>query len=257
LHQDQGLLLAQIPDLDRKASPTVSEKWMDGRIINQALSIKLVFGLGIGLVIGAILPYLFGKVSRPESRVTELPAWTSTGNSTAITSQTVAPTWPTSATAPSGATAPPQTPPAPPPAIVSPQTPHIGDARPTALAEPAWPAPRSSGARMPITMPSSAPNNYMNVNPAMAGTNPPDNRGGYRDFDRPMDSRSFQADSRNDPAAQYRNTDQRYAYPPATSPGSPAMPSGTPGAVGSYREPPTSEPGVARFDGMIANPPIR
>jgi len=255
LHEDQGLLLAQIPNLDPKVNPKVSEKRIDGRIISQALSIKLVFGVGIGLVIGSILPFLFGRVNRPEARVTELPAWTTGGGSTAVTSQTTAPTWPSLATAPSGGTAPPQTPSAPPPAIVSPQAPQIGDARPNALAEPAWPAPRSSGALAPARTPSSATSNY--VNPPVAGTNPLDNRGAYREFDRRTDWPNTQADSRNDPAAQYRSNDTRYAYPPATPPGGTTIPPGTSGPGASYREPPISEPGVARFEGTIASPPIR
>ena len=181
LHQDQGLLLAQIPDLGSKASPPPPEKWLDGRIISQALSMKLVFGVGIGLLIGAILPFLFGKVSRPESTITELPAWTSSGSSTGNTSQTTAPTWPTSAT-PSAISVPGQTQPVLTPAIVAPQVPQVGDTRPTALTEPAWPQPRSSGAPAPAITPSPAPNNY--INPPVASTNPLDNRGNYRGLDR-------------------------------------------------------------------------
>jgi hypothetical protein len=287
LHQGQGLLLAQIPDLDPVVPLTASEKWIDGRIISQALSIKLVFGVGIGLVIGAILPFVFGKVSRHEAPVTELPAWATSGGSTGNTSQTNAPTWPTSATPPAAATFQSQISRAPAPSILSPQAPQAGDTRPMALTEPAWPQPRSSASPAPVITPLPAPNNLLD--PPLVSTNPLDNRGNYRGFDRATDPRNSQADSRSDPAAQYRGNDTRYDnhgnaietaparrdvpasgyardtrydnvtnnYPPPTGPGSPLMPSGTSGPSASYREPPTSEPGVARFDGTIATPPIR
>jgi len=244
---------------------------------------KLVFGVGIGLVIGAILPFLFGKVSRPELPVTELPAWASSGSSTGNTSQTTAPTWPGSVATSSAVTAPGQTPPVLAPAIVAPHVPQVGDTRPTALTEPAWPQPRSSGASAPSITPLPAPNNY--INPPVASTNPLDNRG----LDRRTDSQNMQADNRNDPAALYRNNDARYdyrgnvvetaparrdvsangyvrdnrydnvgnAYPPATGSGSPLMPSAAAGPGANYREPPISEAGVARFDGTIAPPPAR
>ena len=287
LHEDQGLLLAQIPDLDPKTTPMAPGKRFDGRIISQALSVKLVFGVGIGLVIGAILPYLFGKVSRPEAHVTELPAWASNGGSTGNTSQTTAPTWPGAVTAPSAATVSPPTSPVVAPAIVPPQAPQFGDNRPMALTEPAWPQPRTSGTPMPVATPSPAASNY--INPPVANVNSADNRGSYRGFDRAVDPRNLQADNRNDPAAQYRNNDTRYdyrgnsaetasahrdvpanglvrdtrydnvsnGYPPATSQGSPLMPSGTPGPTANYREPPISDPGVARFDGTINTPPYQ
>src|SRR5271166_3072100 len=71
LHRDQGLLLAQIPDLNPTTVANVPKKRVDGRIISQALSIKLVFGVGVGLLIGAILPFIFGKASRPDTAVKE------------------------------------------------------------------------------------------------------------------------------------------------------------------------------------------
>jgi hypothetical protein len=118
--------------------------------------------------------------------------------------------------------------------------------------------------------------------------NPPDNRGAYRSFERPVNPQTLQADNRNDPAAQYRNSDPRYDYPdnpidnppirrdvPASGysraprydnpgsnypapagPGSPLMPSGIPNPTSTYRDQ-TLEPGVARFDGTIATPPVR
>ncbi len=284
-HQDQGLLLAQIPNLDPITTPDVSGKRVEGRIISQALSIKLVFGVGIGLLVGAIL---FGKASRPSPTVTELPAWSSNGGSARIaenTSQTRAPTWPSSP-ASAVAAVPPQTPPAPAPAVLLPQPPQVGDVRPTALTEPSWLPPRPAVASATTVTPSPAPSNY--VDPPITNTNLPDNRTGYRGFDHPLDPRTLQADNRNDAAAQYRNNDVRYdyrgnaidasairrdlpaggysrdprydtgsTYPPATSPGSPLMPSGVQGPLSTYRDPQPPEPGVARFDGTIATPPVR
>ncbi len=311
LHQDQGPLLAQIPDLDPKATPKVPEKRFDGRIISQALSFKLIFGVGLGLVIGAILPFIFGKASRPGSEVNELPAWHSNGGSRGTidnTSQTLAPRWPSSPTTTSAQ----QTP----PAILMPQRPQVGDTRPVALSEPAWPSSRSSIAPPPAGTPLPAANNY--INPSMTGVNPPAVRGDYRGLDRPADPRNLQADNRNDPAAANRNNDTRYNYlpnsleatvrrdasafdnavrrdvsgvdnavrrdvsavdnalrrdaqpsiyprdprfdnnyPPAAGSNSPLMPSGIPGSTSNYRDPQTSEPGVARFDGTINTPPAR
>jgi hypothetical protein len=118
--------------------------------------------------------------------------------------------------------------------------------------------------------------------------NPPDNRTGYRGFDRPVDPQTLQADNRNNLASQYRTSDPRYDYrgntidtppvrrdvpasdysrdprydnagsnyPAPAGPGSPLMPSGTPGPTSTYRDQ-TLELGVARFDGTIATPPVR
>jgi hypothetical protein len=284
LDPDQGLLLAQIPDIDPKASPKVPEKRSEGRIINQALSIKLVFGVGLGLVVGAILPFMFGKVSRSDQQVKELPlSWSGNTSSRADatnTSQTIAPAWPTAAL-------PHQTPSTPAPAIVSPQPPQLGDTRPAALTEPAWPAPRPSSVTAPTVTPSLGPYNSGNL--PVAGSNLPGAGSTYRDFDRPQDPRGLQADNRNDPAATYRNNDTRYdyrgnpientplrrdlpanayprdtgydaasrTYPPAAGQGSALMPSGTSGGVPMYRDQQVSEPGVARFDGTVVTPPVR
>ena len=61
----KGPFLPKFPILTQRPLREVPEKRLDGRIISQAISIKLVFGVGIGLVIGAILPFVFGKASRP------------------------------------------------------------------------------------------------------------------------------------------------------------------------------------------------
>ena len=209
LHQDQGLLLAQIPDLDPKATPEVPEKRLDGRIISQALSIKLVFGVGIGLVIGAILPFVFGKASRPESRVKELPAWASMAVLRGIprrprrrhgrlrrtrrrygSAADTARSWRRRSSRPSAA-----------------GWRHSAD-RPDRTGLAAAAIGRRSGA---CRHAFAGANNY--INPPVANTNPPDNRGDNRGFDRvPADSRNSQADNRNDPAALYRNNDARYDY---------------------------------------------
>jgi len=282
VNQDQGLLLAQIPDLDPKTPPKVPEKRPDGRIISQALSIKVIFGVGLGLVIGAILPFVFsGKASRHEAPVSELPAWSNNGSSGGIgsASQNTASAWPAS---PTGTAAfPPQPAPTQSPAILFPQTPHTGDARPTALNEPPWSQPRSSAA--PAMALPPAPNNY---NPTVARTNPLDNRGEFRGLDRPVDPRNLQADNRSDPAGQYRSNDARYDYrasetnpvrhdipangypgesrygnvnnyPPVANQGSPLMPSSVPSPASDNPDARYSDPGVARFDGSISTPPVR
>ena len=199
LHEDQGPLLAQIPDLDSKAVPVPPRKRIDGRIISQALSFKLVFGVGIGLVVGAILPFVFGKVNRREVPVKELPAWSNNGGATTNTSQTTAPTWPTPGPVSPATMLPPQTATAPTPAIVSPRAPQIGDTRPTAMIEPAWPQSRPSGTPTPGT--TSTPPLMSYTNPPVTSAVPADNRGNYRGFDGAADTRSLEADTRSDPAA--------------------------------------------------------
>jgi hypothetical protein len=285
--QDQGLLLAQIPDLDPIATPKVAENRPDGRIISQGLSFKVIFGVGLGLVVGAILPFVFGKGSRHDAPVTELPAWSNPGGSsgTGNTAQSTAPAWPSSPTTQASAAFPPQNPPTQSPAVLFPQPPQAGDARPTALAEPAWPQQRS--AVPPPAALAPPPNNAFGP-PSVAAAVPHDNRGDYRSLDRPADPGTLQADNRNNPALQYRNNDSRYdyrantadtnpvrrdvpnggytsdnrynnvnSYPPATGQNSPLMPSGVPGApapTSVNRDPQYTDPGVARFDGTISSP---
>ncbi len=256
LHEDQGLLLAQIPDLDPKPTPAVPRSRIDGRIISQALSFKLVFGIGIGLVVGAILPYLFGKVNRPAEHVSELSTWTSPNGATRNTAPTTAPAWQTSP-APSAPVAGPQATPTLPPAILSPQPPRFGDNRPTTLAEPGWPQQRPSPA---------STSNY--INPTRDGAPATDNRGVQQGFDRPATSQTLQADNRSDPVARFdapagdytrtpRYGNPNSDYPPATNQGNLLMPPTTPGANANYHDGSIPQPGVARFDGTIAPPPIR
>ena len=279
IRQDQGPLLAQIPDLDIKTSPRVPGKSSEGRIISQALSIKMVFGVGFALVMGAILPFVFGNVSRPERQVKELPEWSNNGGSMQITSSNspaTLPTWPTSPASPVAAV-PPQPPASPAPAVLLPQAPQFGDVRPAALTEPSWSPPRSSIA--PPSGMAPAPNNY--ISPPVVNTSWPN----Y-----PVDPRNVQADNRNNVAAQYGNYDPRFdsrgnpvnpnptgrdvppggysrdprydnpnaaSFPPPAGPSSALMPSGNPGPMPGYSNSMTSEPGVARFDGTIATPPVR
>jgi len=273
--QDQGLLLAQFPDLDSKAMPALPAKRADGRILSQAMSVKLIFGVGFTLVVAAILPFIFNRSSRPETTVKELPDWSRQAGPMSHAgdpSQTTAPAWPSSpptmaATAPQPRTA---------PEIVLPKPPQVGDARPTNLTEPAWAPPRSSGAMS--TAYSPPPQGY--TNPPAIGANQPDYRG---NLDRSANPATLQADNRSNPATGYRNSDSRYdyrpeaaapgrnvpaapnyprdnryentnSYPPVPSPGGALMPSnGAP----SYRDVQTSEPGIARFDGTITPPPAR
>ena len=84
-------------------------------------------------------------------------------------------------------------------------------------------------------------------------------------YDTRYDYRGNAADAaparRDVPAGGY-SRDTRYdnagsTYPPAAGPGSPLMPSGTPGPTPTYRDPQISEPGVARFEGTISTPPVR
>ncbi len=270
---DQGPLLAQIPDLDLNASPDVPEKKGEGRVISQALSIKLVFGVGFALLLAAILPFFFGRASRPERPVSELPEWSSAGGSMRITdgaSQTVAPAWPALATAPTSAVST-QTQPTPPPAIVSAQPPLATDTRPPGLTEPSWSPPRSSASPAPAFTPSPAPNNYINppvananwpsnnfANPPSVNTTLPDNRG----FDRPADPRNFQADNRNDPAAAYRNSDPRFESRGGTIDPSPirrdVLPGGYPGdprfETPNNTVPPSTAPGSPLMPSNVQAP---
>ena len=123
---------------------------------------KLIFGLGIGLVIGAILPYVFGKVSRPGPVVKELPAWSGHGDAPG-TARTPRRPWlrhgclqprPLRCTGAAVRVS------APAPAILLPQPPQVDDARPTALTEPAWlppPIARCSGSALRIHRPQRIP----------------------------------------------------------------------------------------------------
>jgi hypothetical protein len=269
---DQGPILAQIPDLDPKAVPTVPAKRSDGRILSQAMSIKLIFGVGFGLVIGAILPFVFSRGSRPEAK--PLPEWTKHDSPTvAGNTAQAATTWPTASPAVASNTSYP----ARTAEIVLPKPQQPGDARPAGLSDPAWPQSHSPAATTAYNPPPPA-----NFGVPPSRPNPPD----YRNYDRPATPAAQQADRRSDPAMSavngpgydYRGNpvaaplrdapgnlvphdnsrpgDNRYdnggSYPSAA--GGALMPSG--GANG-YRDQQFSEPSVARFDGSITPPPAR
>ncbi len=288
IQDDLGQVLAQVPDLDPKAtpSPLAAAITLDGRIISQALSMKMVFGLGIGLIIGALLPFMFGKGSAPKP-VQELRNWDErNGNSTA-TEQTLAPKWQ----------------PAPPASVAAREGPTVGisppppgDYRPASMGPPSWSRPQTSAA------PPAAPPPANRYGADYAGPNPPPARG---------DGRGYvpTADRRNDAAAPYRNLpnydydraapgiqgrpatpyrnsptydyrgnpveaaparrdgpsysppiDDRYGNPPAppaAGQGGQQLPPNGYGAGGNYGYQQDSDPGVARFDGTITAPPAR
>ena len=93
--QPSDHIIAQFPDLAPAAAVATKKRFPSGRIISQALSMKLVFGVGAALVVGAVLPFAFNKVTRPKP-VQELPAWngqTVQTSSTQNTAETVAPAW--------------------------------------------------------------------------------------------------------------------------------------------------------------------
>ena len=277
---ESGQVLAQIPDLDKKPSPLASFKRLDGRLISQAVSLKLVFGLGIGLIIGAILPFLFGRGSSPKP-VHELSDWTNVRNMESTNSSTAlsdAPPWqtpPPRATAVAPQAASPDISVPPPPA---------GDYRPAVMNRRTWSPPQGTAA------PPSG-----NLNPDYAHGNPPPPRTGDRGYGPGADRNDMQADRRNDPAPRYGNPpgyenrgngydyrgnpadgpamrrdiqppapagDERYRYP-ADPNGprqyAPAAPQGNNGAGYYYRNQPQPDPesGVARFDGTITAPPAR
>ena len=74
--EGHGALIAQIPDLRQKTASTALGKPVDVRAISRALSFHLVLGVGLGLLVGAALPVVFGMAGRPNPPVAqEPPAW--------------------------------------------------------------------------------------------------------------------------------------------------------------------------------------
>jgi len=270
---DIGEVLAQIPDLDPTTSPKSGVKRLEGRVISQAVSMKLVFGVGIGLVIGAILPSLFSKDNRASKQVRELPAWNareseSTGSATA---QTQAPMWTTSQSQAAAAER------RVPPAGVAPQPPQGDEYRPAALGRQMWMPPQTSAAS------PTAPQATGNVTPDYAQLGPPPAPGNERYYGPVADRRDLQADNRNGPAPQIRGSttyDYRgnpietpaprrdgqypggapgYRYngndPNAVGPGRPPMPSNPNDGGAYYGNPQDNDSGVAHFQGSISAPP--
>jgi hypothetical protein len=283
--QDPAYVLAQIPDLDPQVAPKSRPKPTDGRIISQSLSMKVVFGLGLALVIGAILvpvvPWVVNKLrTKP---VEELKTWEARNSEPSIAPNTV-PSVP-----PQCPAAPPQTvvvPPQAPALGISPPPPQLGDYRPAAMSGPSWTPPRPASG-----YPAAAPRQANNGDQGPARFDPPSAHPDDRNYGAAADPRNLQADRRSDPAMHYGNdTGVDYRgnpvdsgpsnrngqtpnptrgdrYDATTNPtptggvpaqwvGSPLMPAGNNNA-GGYRSQQESEPGVARFEGTIDTPPGR
>ena len=276
---DFGPLLGRIPDMEAKPAPASPLLRLDGRIISQALSIKMVAGIGVGMVLGALLPFVFGRGSHPAKPVQELPPWSVQGAAPAASAaqEMAVPTW----RPPSAAQVPPLDSQA-----AGPEAPHTGDYRPAALNRTDWRRPQTSAAP-PYTPQTNNPNND-----DFARTNPPAGATIDRGDVRPDNRRPLQADNRNDPATRYRNgpatqyrnapavdyrgnpigpnpvrRDNQYVTPPSDDrygptdanparQGYPPLPANN-GAGVNYGNPPNTEPGVARFDGSITAPPGR
>ncbi len=281
---DIGQIIAQVPDVDAKTPRATIAFPLDGRIIGQALSMKMVFGLGIGLVIGALLPFVFGKGSSSKP-VKELPTWNArTADLASGTEQTLAPKWqPGPPVAAQAATV-----------GIAPPLPPADGYRPAAMGAPAWsrPQPPASGS---LAVPPATPRPTSNLGPDYAAGNAP--RGVVGTYGPIPNRREWQADRRNDVATPYGNPpgygsrgnpadtpavgsasgyapppDDRYRNPadpgpaPQNSPqngqqygmqyGQPIPPNGY-GAGPDYRYQQNNDPGVARFDGTITAPPAR
>ena len=296
--QDQGPLLAQIPDLDPNARPKGAGK-KGRRPCHQPGAVDQGdFWRGSrARTRGDPAVRLLARRAGPSGRSPNFPhgpSWRFHADSDGA-SQNVASAWPALPTAA--------------PRLFPPSTAHPVAGHPLCATAAGYrystdsphrtilvaaPVIRQSGACL---TPSPAPNNYINppvananwpsnnfANPPSVNTTSPDNRG----FDRPADPRNFQADNRNDPAAAYRNNDPRfdsrggtidpapsaatfhltdilatrYGNPnnscrPPRHQGSPLMPSNVQAPTSANPYPPVSEPGVARFDGTIATPPVR
>jgi hypothetical protein len=278
-------VLAQIPDLDQKPTTLAGVKRLDGRLIGQAMSLKLVFGMGIGLIIGAVLPFLFGRGSS-QKPVHELPAWASARNLESTNSsgaQTQAPPW--------QPPAPQTTAVAPPPASpdISVPPPPADGYQPAALTRRTWSPPQNPAPPPSMTPPTRG------VPPDYAGGSLPPPPTGNRGYGPANDRYDLQADRRNDPATRYNNPpgydyrgnpaegaaprrdiqpplpagDNRYNNTPnygyQRQPVSPMTPPLGNGAGYDYRNQPQPQPqpqpegesGVARFEGTITAPPVR
>ena len=229
----EAALLIQIPDLNAADPLLDAEESSDGRIISQGLSNKLVMGIGFVLVLIAVLPFLVNK-KRPQKSVSELPTWHASA---------------------------PATTPATTPAYLTPQQPQAGANRPMALGDPGWPQAKAA----PAT--SAQPENRQDRPADYRVGNAPE----FQRNDRATDPQNLQADARSDPAAAFRgtaalrgtSTEPRADYrndPPAlgVAQGGAMMPAAAAGVVSSsFQDSQPTEPGVARFEGTIAKPPVR
>jgi hypothetical protein len=248
-------LLIQIPDLNAADALLDVEESSDGRIISQGLSNKLVMGVGFILVLIAVLPFLVNK-KRSQKAVNELPTWHSLGTATTGTAVQPVASTPTPVAVPGPAVSYQASANVPTvsPAYLTPQQPQAGSNRPMALGDPGWPQGNSPQA-------AAGPTESRQDHPAdyRVATAPE-----FRRNDRAADSQNYQADGRNDPAASYRGASAEpradYRNTPTTvvAQGGAMMPADSAGVVSSsYQDSQTPEPGVARFEGTIAKPPVR
>lgn len=261
-------LLAQIPDLDEDVTEDDEDDPSAGRLISQSLSNKLVLGGGILLVVAAILPFTFGKKASVKPVANELPNWHSDG--AVPGSGTVVPISGSPSGVPGAVSAPAAgatyeasqgTPPAR--AFLAPQ-PQVGTNRPMALGDPAWPpsAPAAANRAQPDVR-EGHPADYRVSDPSEFRRNEGNSKPPQYEADRRGDpANDYRSSYRNDSRTDYRNdsrTDHRNDYPGTGSlQGNPLMPSAGGGMSStSVQDPQASEPGVARFEGTIAKPPVR
>ena len=180
-------VLAQIPDLDAPLAadePAQIDDGPDGRIIGQGISNYLVMGVGLALVLIAVLPFVLNKKGTQKPVVNELPAWPPGG---AVTKGQ--PTTPMAVPAPTVSYEASRVVPAATPAYLTPQQAASGANRPLALGDPAWPTAAAPHRVPPPRDPGLA------TAAEYRATDPPGARPA---------SPVLQADAPGDPAAIYR-----------------------------------------------------
>lgn len=229
----KSVLLAQIPDLDAPRHTVDFAGPADGRIIRQGLSNKLVMGVGLILIMVAVLEFFWPTHAKSKPIVNDLPAWRVPGSAV------------------SGTPGQPASP---------------GAALPTASGQPgSFQARTGTAAGSPAVL---TPQSQAGANRPMALSDAVD----YRENNRLLEQGLYQADVRSDPASGYRaalpgaapsdprngsQKNYRNDFPGAGNlQGSPLMPSAAAG-TSSEQAPPAAEPGVARLDGTIAQPSAR
>lgn len=234
----------------------------DGRVLGASLSAKLLVGVGVALLAAAVLPFAFRAKPKPTSDETGLPAW-HPGPPAPTAAE--APLWPPAGQTPGG-TSPPIAGTGAPSGTASPGADGGGE-RFWSPVEPSMPpdlrptsSPRTGLAEAPAW--SAAPSSPAEVRqlPPLSWTAPSDSPA--------TTGRSLEtAPSWQSPAGAVANQASQVDAPPYT-PWSP------PGATEPARtadrrameptpwpDPATTgyggaEPGVARFEGTIENPPV-
>lgn len=73
--EDHWALIGRIPDLSPKTASTALEKPVEVRSLSRALSFHLLLGLGLGLLVGMALPFVFGTARQPNTPAAEPPSW--------------------------------------------------------------------------------------------------------------------------------------------------------------------------------------